>query len=180
MGEIKSTLDIVLEKTKNLKLSSEEKREQKNKEIEGRVKGLLQKYQDGLLSLEQFNNDYRKLRNNRNLPDDTVVINEIIARLDLDQNNQTLLGLFKIFGITSTAIESIFNDYKNAYQSAAEIRIEQLKNQFAKNHSISGSAVVPNLMADEQWCKDVQAIRVRFEEKLIREKGKLLKDKLKQ
>jgi len=34
MGEIKSTLDLVMEKTKNLSLSSEERQEQKNKEIE--------------------------------------------------------------------------------------------------------------------------------------------------
>ena len=34
MGEIKSTLDLVLEKTKNLTLSSEEKEEQKQKEID--------------------------------------------------------------------------------------------------------------------------------------------------
>ena len=38
MGEIKSTLDLVLEKTKNLTLSSEEKESQKQKEIENRIK----------------------------------------------------------------------------------------------------------------------------------------------
>ena len=43
MGEIKSTLDLVLEKTKNLTLSSEEKEEQKQKEIEKRIKGMMQK-----------------------------------------------------------------------------------------------------------------------------------------
>ena len=47
MGEIKSTLDLVLEKTKNLNLSSEEKQEQKQKEVENRIKGMMQKYQDG-------------------------------------------------------------------------------------------------------------------------------------
>ena len=33
MGEIKSTLDLVMEKTKNLNLSNEEREQQKNKEI---------------------------------------------------------------------------------------------------------------------------------------------------
>lgn len=180
MGEIKSTLDIVLEKTKNLKLSSEEIKEQKNKENEMRVKGLLQKYQDGMLSMEKFKNDYDKLCNDRDLTSDTILINQIVDRLELDEDNQALLGLLKTFGMTSTALESVSIDYQNAYQSAAQNRIEQLKNQLATNHSISGSAVVPNLDADEQWCKDVQRIRIRFEEKLIREKGKLLKDNLEQ
>lgn len=178
MGEIKSTLDIVLEKTKNLKLSSEEMKAQKNKEIEMRVKGLLQKYLDGMLSLEKFNNDFIKLRSVYDLAGDAILINEIVTRLKLDEDNQTLLGLLKTFGIASTALESVFSDYQNAYQSAAQSRIEQLKNQLATNHSISGPAVVPNLNADEQWRKDVQGIRIRFEEKLIREMDKLLKDNL--
>lgn len=176
MAEIKSTLDIVLEKTKNLKLSSEEIKEQKNKEIEMRVKGLLQKYLDGMLSLEKFNNDYEKLCNDRDLTSDTILINQIVDRLELDQDNQTLLGLLKTFGMASTALESVSIDYQNAYQSAAQNRIEQLKNELAANHCISGSAVVPNLDADEQWRRDVQGIRIRFEEKLIREKDKLRKD----
>ena len=63
MGEIKSTLDLVLEKTKNLTLSSEEKAEQKQKEIENRIKGMMQKYQDGVLFSEQLKIDYQKLQN---------------------------------------------------------------------------------------------------------------------
>ena len=42
MGEIKSTLDLVMEKTKNLSLSDEERLGQKNKEIASRIRGLLQ------------------------------------------------------------------------------------------------------------------------------------------
>ena len=44
MGEIKSTLDLVLEKTKNLNLSDAEKQDQKNVEIESRLRGLLHKH----------------------------------------------------------------------------------------------------------------------------------------
>ena len=44
MGEIKSTLDLVMEKTRNLTLSSEEKAEQKYDEIYKQVKGFLLKY----------------------------------------------------------------------------------------------------------------------------------------
>jgi hypothetical protein len=46
MAEIKSTLDLVMEKTKNLNLSNAEKQDQKNKEMESRLRGLVQKYQD--------------------------------------------------------------------------------------------------------------------------------------
>ena len=45
MAEIKSTLDLVMEKTRNLTLSSEEKQAQKQIEIGNRIKGLVQKFQ---------------------------------------------------------------------------------------------------------------------------------------
>ena len=84
MAEIKSTLDLVMEKTKNLSLSSEEKQTQRNKEIEGRIRGLLQKYQDQLITLDQFTSDYRILCQEYGL-DETQnehLIKEICAQIE--------------------------------------------------------------------------------------------------
>ena len=58
MAEIKSTLDLVMEKTKNLSLSSEERQAQKSKEIESRIRGLLQKFKDQALSADKFKSEY--------------------------------------------------------------------------------------------------------------------------
>ena len=52
MGEIKSTLDIIMEKTKGLTMSEEERTSFKEKELTGKVKGLVQKYINGFLRLE--------------------------------------------------------------------------------------------------------------------------------
>jgi len=46
MAEIKSTLDLVMEKTRHLTLSDEEKQEQKEKEFNKKLKGPAQKIQD--------------------------------------------------------------------------------------------------------------------------------------
>ncbi len=46
MGEIKSTLDLVMDKTRHLTLSDEEKQEQKEKEFKKNLKGPTQKFQD--------------------------------------------------------------------------------------------------------------------------------------
>ena len=62
MGEIKSTLDLVMERTKNLSLSDEEKQAQKQKEVESRIRGLLQKYLDGWLDKNQLKIDYESLK----------------------------------------------------------------------------------------------------------------------
>jgi len=81
MGEIKSTLDLVMEKTKHLSQSSEEKQAQRRKDIENRLRGMLQKYQDKVISLEHLQRDYEGLKAEFNLPNHTFLAGQVIDRL---------------------------------------------------------------------------------------------------
>ena len=60
MAEIKSTLDIIMERTKNLTMTDEEKASFRRKEAEGKVKGWIQKYQDGAIGLDKLKSDFKK------------------------------------------------------------------------------------------------------------------------
>jgi len=162
MGEIKSTLDLVLEKTRNLTLSDEEKQEQKQKEYESRIKVLVQKYQDGLLTKNQLIKDYDGFRKDADLSNDKLLINEIMNRLDPDQDNQFMLEILEEgCGLDASPIRAIIDDHRDVYNQAAHKRAEQLKEVLAKQHAISGSAVLPNLEADEEWRR--QALKMRSE-----------------
>ena len=175
MGEIKSTLDLVLEKTKNLTLSSEEKETQKQKEIENRIKGMVQKYQDGILSQNQLITDYELLKKNYTIPQNNSLIVEITKRIDPDQDNQPLLELLqKCCAIDTTAIETIIENFRKEYITASQNRIERLREDLAQRHNISGSAVLPNLDVDEQWRQKIGELRAGYEDQLNRVKDNLL------
>ena len=175
MGEIKSTLDLVLEKTKNLTLSSEEKESQKQKEIENRIKGLVQKYQDGILSINQLIADYELLKKEYTIPQNNSLIVEITQRIEPDQDNQSLLELLQeCCTIDTTAIESIIENFRKQYIAASQSRIEQLKEDLAQRHNISGSAVLPNLDVDEQWRQKIGELRAGYEAQLNRVKANLI------
>ena len=164
MGEIKSTLDLVLEKTKNLTLSSEEKEAQKKEEIEKRIKGMLQKYQDGILPLSQLKTDYEILKKDFNMSNNNALINEIIKRLEPDRDNQQLTVLLpECCGIDSAAIETKIEAFRSAYLSTEEKRMEQVREKLAQQHGIFGSALVPNLEPDEQWRQEIRDLRAEFE-----------------
>ena len=172
MGEIKSTLDLVMEKTKHLSLSDEEKQNQKTAEREKRVNGLLQKYQDQVLSMEQLLGEYARLKQELSLPDDSFLTNQTIDRIDLAGDNRYLLELLKQFSGSGIAgIESILNEFQDEFNSAASYRLVELREDFARKYSISGSAVVPNLQADDVWQADAGEIRSRYDKKLAAEKG---------
>ena len=175
MGEIKSTLDLVLEKTKNLTLSSEEKESQKQKDIENRIKGLVQKYQDGILSINQMISDYVLLKKDYSISHNNSLIVEITQRIEPDQDNQSLLELLQeCCTIDTAAIESLIENFRKQYITASQNRMERLKEDLAQRLNISGSAVLPNLNVDEQWRQKIGELRARYEEQLNRVKDHML------
>jgi hypothetical protein len=170
VGEIKSTLDLVMEKTRNLKMSSEEKQEQKAKESERRIKGLLQKLQDGLLTEDQLITEYENLKKTAALTDDSLLIEEIVTRLDPHHDTRSLMGILKkCCHQDTTGIETIIDDYRDTFHQASRKRIKQIKEDFAHKHSITGSAVVPNLDIDEDWQQEAHALRIQLKNRLRKE-----------
>ena len=175
MGEIKSTLDLVLEKTKNLTLSSEEKEAQKQKEIENRIKGMIQKFQDGILSKNQIATDYEILKKDTNMSQNKALIIEITGRIEPDQDNQPLLEVLQeCCAIDTAAIETIIENFRKAYLTASQNRMERLKEDLAQQSHITGSAVLPNLEADGQWRQETRRMRAGYEAQLKRVKDNLL------
>jgi hypothetical protein len=167
VAEIKSTLDLVMERTKNLTLNAEEKQAQKQREIENRIKGLVQKLRDGLLSSNQLKREYESFKKDSDLSDDSLLVKEIQTRLDPDRDNQILLETLEVSCRLDTAtIRANLKDYRDACHRAARERSAQLKEELAQNHSISGSAVLPDLDSDEQWQQTAQDLRRQFENRL--------------
>ena len=173
MGEIKSTLDLVMEKTKHLSLSSAEKQKQEKAEMEKRINGLLQKYQDQTLSADDLNTEFEKLKKEFSLADDTILVDQILKGLDLHQDNHQRLALLKVYCSQDLqAIESVLKEFQDELNATASYRMVQLREDLAQKHTISGSAVVPNLQADDTWQAEAGDIRSRFEAKLQALKGK--------
>ena len=174
MGEIKSTLDIVMEKTKHLSLSHEERDNQKTAEIEKKIKGLLQKLQDQTLPKKRLSSEYEGLKKDYHLSDDSIFMNEVFSRLDLDKNNHLWLTLLKdMCGGNTKEIESVLYDYQDELNSAASYKMVELRENLARTHFISGSAVVPNLEADEEWQAEAAELRSKFGRLLDEVKGTL-------
>ncbi len=175
MGEIKSTLDLVMEKTKNLSFSDEERLGQKNKEIESRIRGLLQKFNDQALSADKLKSEYQKLQKDYDLPENAPLVKEICRQIELGKDNDTLFELLARFKVTYIeGITSVLHEFDDVINTAARERSKVLQDKLAEAHFISGPAVVPNLEADKAWREQAGEIRTKFEPLLNQEKTKLL------
>lgn len=174
MGEIKSTLDLVMEKTRNLTLSSEEKAEQKYDEIHKQVKGFLLKYQDQVINKHHLKKEMDALRKNHGSMADDILLRELLGTLKLDLDNDAHLNLLHEFCAANIhELKTIFKEFKELMLLTGQKRILLLKEDLAANDFISGSAVLPNLEVDKVWQADVQKTKEIFEKRLKLETERL-------
>ena len=174
MGEIKSTLDLVMDKTKHLTLSDEEKEQQKEKEFKKKLKGPAQKFQDQTINKRELKKEINNLLKTYGLKNEAIIIREFLNRLSFNQDNQALLALLnELWSVDITKLEAIFNDYNETIQTEAQKRMEEIKENLAQKRFISGSAVVPNISADDEWIRKFQDIKDKFDQLLGAEKARI-------
>jgi len=175
MGEIKSTLDLVMEKTKHLTLSREEKEQQKQNEAGRRVKGLIQKYQDNVLNKEKLAKELESMQATYGVMINDIMLNELLDGLHVNRDNEVQLTLLnEVCGKDTTGFASVCSGYEDEIQVMTRDRIKALKEILAARRSISGTAVVPNVEMDTVWRENVLKIKDKFDQLLNREKAAVI------
>lgn len=172
MAEIKSTLDLVMEKTKHLSFSASEKKEQKKVEIRKVFNGLTQKFLDGKLTIAEFQKELILIEKRYDITGNSDFIEEIIDRLDLIHDNERYLVLLnEVFQIDTKQLSAILNDFRDSVAAETAKRMELIKTELQTKYAISGSAVSPNLERDSLLLSNIQDIQGKFDTKLSKEKA---------
>jgi len=151
MAEIKSTLDLVLERTKNLALTAEEKERLKRKEMEERLRAWTLKFLNGLTDLKSFRKEVERTGKGQEEKARTFLKEQVLEHLRPDEDNKkTYQILEKILGIkkdpylaASRAFQSRLATRQAEFLKAARLRLAE--------QGISGSAVEPDISRDQAW-----------------------------
>ena len=111
MAEIKSTLELVMERTRHLTMSEEDKRKQAAKEFKEAVNRLALKYLDGQINLDRFQAEFSRLE--AGASGKTEAAAEIGRRIDPAADNTLLLDLIKHgLGFDISGIEAILHQFQ--------------------------------------------------------------------
>ena len=176
MSEIKSTVDIVLEKTKHLTLSEDEKRAQKKKEARQNLAGLLQKYQDEVLDIHQLKDNLNKLREFSDFIDTHALVSEILNRIELDKDNRSFMVILDdICQADLDGLKAVLSEYQKTLDMRRDQRSDHITEKLSCHYHVSGSAVLPNLTAEDGWAAELQTIYAEYNRLLSREKVAMLK-----
>ena len=166
MGEIKSTLDIIMEKTKGLTMTEEEKEAFRKKETEGKVRGLLQRFLDGFIDAERLKDEIGSLGEKRYAVAREALLRECMGRMEPGADNTILLdALENAVGLDITPIQKIILDYNRDLEQQ-EMDRKQVLQKNLMGLGISGTAVIPNIHADQEWIRYLSEMNKGFQKKL--------------
>ncbi len=166
MAEIKSTLDLVMERTRHLSMSDRDRQEQAEAEFSAALNRLAQKYLDGEIEIERFQDDFDRIVASPSVSKKRIAAAEIGKRIELSGNNRRLLDLLKSgLRMDISGIETVLREFREAMDTEEKNSIGSMLESL-RERGISGSAVLPNPEADEEGTKRQEEILRKSEEKL--------------
>ena len=166
MAEIKSTLELIMERTKDLTLTDEEKKAFKTKEIKGKVKGFIMKFMDDVMDLETLEQHIGSFEENEAAAVEEVVLSECLSRINLETDNSRIFNVLKrVTTVDVKHLQTFLSNFSNNLEHERNAREQDFLDHIRKK-GFSGSAVLPNLNCDPEWTEFVEKLKARFRKEL--------------
>jgi hypothetical protein len=167
MGEIRSTLDIIMEKTKGMTLSDDEKREIKEKEISDKVKGLVNRLLDGIINFEKFESELKSFdESEQDLVSEAIKKIVLPLIVPVKDNNIEM----RILGVSRDIdLDFIKESIKESEQKLEDekFKLENELEEAVREKGMSGTAVIPNINAYPGFTQFQSDLKKDFQEKLL-------------
>ncbi|MBL7202715.1 MAG: hypothetical protein ISS63_00095 [Desulfobacteraceae bacterium] len=173
MGEIRSTLDIIMEKAERVTVTDEERAAFIRSEVEGKVRGLLQKHLDGIINQERLKKEVEAMGGEHYVVATAALKKECLGRIEPGEGNRPLLEILAhVVGLDTKPVRELLSRYQQEQEEKRGNRESALKERL-KDQGISGTAVLPNLGADPEWTRYLSEVKVRFHQRIAAQYGML-------
>ncbi|OGP67124.1 MAG: hypothetical protein A2169_01255 [Deltaproteobacteria bacterium RBG_13_47_9] len=170
MGEIKSTLELAMERTKRFSISNEEKAEIKRKEILRKVASLFNRYLEGHLPLNEILREIERMEEMTAKVVKESLLSQWIDALSLNGEYERLIkGIESLKQQGIDKVKEEFYRLLSQYQKEKKKLEEELNIQFTealRRDGIYGSAVEPKLEGGELWKKEKEKLDHSYRTKL--------------
>ena len=167
MGEIKSALELAMEKSKKYLISREEKEKFKQEEILQKASGLFHRYREGHLSLHEIEREIGRMDGKTQERVKEALLSQWIESLSLEGDSERILRGIELIqnrdlNEITVRFESLLSEYGKAIEVARQRKRAGLA-EALKKAGIEGDAVEPNLEGDEEWKRLRDSTRHSFE-----------------
>lgn len=176
MGEIKSAIELAMERTKGLVMDEKEKEEAAAKELGLRVGGLLRRYFEDMIYWDDFRKEYGKLEGKKAQKNEAL-IDLALGEFDLSDDNE------KVFEVLSFAVGDVDESLRKEIEALQLEFHEKMGAEVAavtgsvtarlEEIGISGDAVEPNITEWEEWKSAVEQTKAFFRKRLAEWKNRV-------
>jgi hypothetical protein len=177
MAEIKSAVELAMERTKGLRLSHEEMEKMKEEEIQGKAVSLVNRYLEVDFHLREVKKELAKFDPQQRKHLERLFLQTLIDAMNLERDNALILqGLETLLPASAWTIKKI-KDLIQKYQEKKKDELRKTETGLlAKLESlgISGSAVHPKAEGSPEWEQAVAGFKPGFEEELKKLKKGIL------
>lgn len=160
MGEIKSAIELAMERTRNMSLTEEEKVQQHKDEFEKLLQGALQRYSDEIMSIDEFRERISQLQAELHLNENQLVIKAVLQRIDPDKENERWLSLLAVLApLLCDRLPEILAEYREQRLKIIQAAQQQMLDRLARKHGITGSAIAPNPEKSAEYQHGISVLR---------------------
>jgi hypothetical protein len=178
MGEIKSALELAMEKSEKYVISAEERERIREKEILQKATGLFHRYKEGHLSQSEMMREIEKIEEKVRERVKEVLFSRWTDALSFDSDPERPFGAMEsLKGQSLSNIRKEFESLRSVYRNELEEARQTLSLALVealKDKGIDGEAVEANLEGSEKWKGRVEEVKRSHQEDL-----KEIKDALK-
>jgi len=178
MAEIKSAIELAMERTKNLVMDDEEKRESQKREVENRVRAILRRYLEGMTEADRALAELDEIKADYGLKK-KLLIGLLFEDFDITKENSRMLDLFHQVGGGAAGpfvaeLDEIRNEFsfetakrEGVVRRRIESRLEEM--------GITGDGLDPNVEAWEEWRDALAETGANFGKRIGEWKERLVK-----
>lgn len=176
VSEIKSAIELAMERTKGLVMDDKEKQEAVARELGSRMGGLLRRYLEEMIDLDDFRKEYEKLAGNE-AQKKGLLVEAALSEFDLSEDNQ------KVFDILSFAggegddrLKREIDDLQSEFNNRMAAEVEGVRKSISarlEKMGISGNAVEPNVAEWDEWKSAMDQTKSFFKKRLAEWKTRI-------
>jgi|WetSurMetagenome_2_1015567.scaffolds.fasta_scaffold71083_3 hypothetical protein len=148
MAEIKSAIELAMERTKNLVMGDDEKKEFVRKDREDRLRAVMRRFLEGIIDGEECLREYKHIDGEK-AQKSALFLDLIIEEFRISTENEMLFALLEIIGEDAGGgLAREAQTLKSWFQKELAAREEGIRKGIVsrlKDLGISGTAVVPNI-----------------------------------
>jgi len=171
MAEIKSAIELAMEKTKDLHLSREEREKLKEEEMHSKAHSLVTRFLEVDFHLKEVEKELARYDSDQRKKMEGLVLQYLADAIQLDRDNDLALQGIEAFRGESKALMGTMRELIEGYQEEKKKEYEKIKSSLGsklQGLGISGSAVDPKVQGSPEWDNALAQFKPTFEEQLRR------------